>query len=73
MFLSQDILGFVFLTIPWFNKSVMSWWVLVYETGCIFEFIFWAKTHEVTKLGQLIDISKGNIFLNSLKDLEDWG
>ena len=27
----------VFLTIPWFTKSVTSWWVLVYETGCIFQ------------------------------------
>ena len=27
---------FVFLTIPWFTKSMMSW-VLVHETGCIFQ------------------------------------
>ena len=30
----------IFLTIPWFTKSVTSWWVLVYETGCIFKYIF---------------------------------
>ena len=62
MFHSQDIQVFVFLTIPWFSKSVTSWWVLVHETGCIFEYIFWTTTHEVTKLGQLIDISKDNNF-----------
>ena len=45
MFHSQDIQVFVFLTIPWFNKSVTSWWVLVHETGCIFEYIFWTTTH----------------------------
>ena len=36
MFCSQDIQVFVFLTSPWFTKSVMSWWVLVHEAGCIF-------------------------------------
>ena len=60
MFRSQDIQVFVFLTIPWFTKSVTSRWVLVHETRCIFEYIFWTTTHEVTKLGQLIDISKDN-------------
>ena len=53
MFRSQDIQGFVFLTIPWFTKSV------IYrqdETRYIFEYIFWTTSHEVTKLGQLIDI-----------------
>ena len=62
MFCSQDIQVFVFLTIPWFTKSVKSWWVLVHETRCIFECIFWTTTHEVTNLRQLIDISKGNNF-----------
>ena len=32
MFRSRDIQVFVFLTIPWFTKSVTSWWVLVHET-----------------------------------------
>ena len=41
MFSSQDIQVFVFLVILWFSKSVMSWWVLVHETRCIFEYIFW--------------------------------
>ena len=36
MFCSQDIQVFVFLTIPWLAKSVMSLWVLVHETECIF-------------------------------------
>ena len=41
----QDIQVFVFLTIPWFTKSVTSWWVSVHKTGCIFEYIFWTTTH----------------------------
>ena len=36
---------FAFLSIPWFTKSVTSWWTLVHETGCIFEYIFWTATH----------------------------
>ena len=36
LFHSQDIQAFVFLTIPWFNKSVTSWRVLVHKMGCIF-------------------------------------
>ena len=32
------------------------------ETKYIFEYIFWTATHEATKLGQQIDISKGNNF-----------
>ena len=45
MFRFQDIQVFVFLTISWFTKSVTSWWVLVYEIGCIFKYIFWTTTH----------------------------
>ena len=62
MFHSRDIQVFVFLTIPWFTKCVTSRWVLVLETRCIFGYIFWTTTHEATKLGQLIDISKGDNF-----------
>ena len=62
MFRSQDIQGFVFLTILWFTESVSSRWVLVYEGRYIFEYISWTTTLEVTKLGELIDISKGNNF-----------
>ena len=62
MFRSQDVQVFLFLTIPWVTKSVTSQWVLVHETTCIFEYIFWATNHEATKLGQLIDISKDNSF-----------
>ena len=40
----QDIQVFVFLTILWFPKSV-TWWVLVHKIGCIFEYIFWTRTH----------------------------
>ena len=58
MFPSQDIQVFVILTIPGFTKSVMSRWVLVHEIRCIFEYIFGTTDHEVTKPGQLIDISK---------------
>ena len=67
MFHSQDIEVFVFLTTPWFNKSVTSWWVLAHETRCIFDYIFWTTTHQVIKLRQSKDISKGNNFLESLK------
>ena len=44
-FLFQDIQVYVFLAIPWLTKSVMPWWVLVNETGCIFEYIFWTTSH----------------------------
>ena len=60
MFHSQDIQVFVFLTSPWFTKSVTSRWVLVHETRYVFEYIFWTTTHEVTILRQLIDISNVN-------------
>ena len=47
-FRSQDIQVFVFLTVPWFPKSVTSWWVLVDEAGCIFECVLNHKslTHQ---------------------------
>ena len=61
MFCFQDIQVFAFLTILWFTKSMTSW-VLLHETGCIFEYILWTTTHWVTKLGQLTDINKGNNF-----------
>ena len=35
--------------------------------GCIFEYIFVTTTHQVTKLGILVDISKGNNFLESFE------
>ena len=57
MFHSQDNQVFVFLTVPWFTKSVTSRWVLVHEIRCIFEYIFWTTNYEVTKLSQSIDIS----------------
>ena len=46
MFRSQDIQVFVFLTIPWFTKSVTSWWVLVHETEFILKIII---TVEITR------------------------
>ena len=54
MFCSQDVKVFVFLTISWFTKSVLSWWVLLHEPGCIFEYIFEPQP-QVTKCGQLRD------------------
>ena len=39
----QDIQVLAFLTIPWFTKSVTSWWVLVHETGCIFQCLIQKK------------------------------
>ena len=63
----QDIHVFSFLTIPWFTKSVTPWWVIVHETGCIYEYKFWTTTHYVTKLSQLIHINKGNNFQESLE------
>ena len=39
----------------------------------IYIYIFWTTTHEVTKLGQLIDIRKGNSFQYLLNNLEEWG
>ena len=36
--------------------------ILVHETRCIFEYIFWTKNYDANKLGQLIDISKDNNF-----------
>ena len=38
---------------------------LVHETRHIFEHIFSTTAHGITKLGQLIDISKGNNFQES--------
>ena len=73
MLRSQDIQDFVFLTIPWFTKSVTSWWVLVHEARCIFEYIFWTTTHEVTRLGQLIVISKENNFQQSFEQVGGLG
>ena len=73
IFRSQDIQLFLFLTIQWFTKSVTSRWMLVYETGCIFEYVFWTTTRQVAKLGQLIDINKEKRFRNHLNNLEDWG
>ena len=57
MFRSQIIQVFVFLYTPWFAKSVTSWWDRVH-----FWIYLWTKSHEVAKLDQLINISKGNNF-----------
>ena len=62
------------LKILYFQPSqdlpVTSWWVLVQETGCNFEYIFWTTTHKATKLGQLTDICKGN---NCQESFEQFG
>ena len=41
--------------------SISAW------LGYIFEYIFWITTSWATKLGQLIDVNKGNIFLKSFE------
>ena len=43
----QDIQVLAFLTIPWFTKSVTSWWVLVHETGCIFQCLIQKKFGDI--------------------------
>ena len=48
-----------------FMMSISAW--------DIFEYIFWTITNLPAKLGQLIDVNKGNIFWNLLSNLEDWG
>ena len=45
IFRSQGIQVFVFLIIPWFTRSMTSWWVLVNKALWIFEYIFWTTTH----------------------------
>ena len=37
-----DIQVLAFVTIPWFIKSVTSWW-LIHETGCIFQCLIQKK------------------------------
>ena len=88
MLRSQDIQGFAFLTIPWFTKSVISWWVLWHHD----EYCTWDRVDfcvhplnqnlvqilvqnlvQVTKLGQLINISEGNYFQESSKQFEGLG
>ena len=71
---SQDIHFFVFLIILWFTKSVTSWWVLVHETRCVFEYIIFEP--QVIKSPNLakLQIQTGKIiFKNLLNILEDWG
>ena len=48
LFLSWDIKVFVFLTSPWFTKSVMSWWVLVHETGYIHFWVYLLNQNSLT-------------------------
>ena len=38
-----------------------------------FQYIFWIITDEITKLGQLIDISKGNNFQQSFEQFGGLG
>ena len=53
-------------------KSVMSW-VLVHETGCIFEYISSTTFHWVAKLGQMIDVNRGNNFQKSFEQFGGLG
>ena len=43
---------------------------IIHETRCIFEYIFCTTNHEVTTLGQLIDISK---YYNFQQSFEQFG
>ena len=61
----QDIQVFVFLTIPWFNTSVASWWVLVHETGYIIEYIFWAIWWTGTKFQVLLNLASSSSSITS--------
>ena len=45
MFGSQDVQAFVYMAIQWFTKSMLPQWVLVHETGYIFEYSVWTTTH----------------------------
>ena len=72
MFRSRDIQVSVFLTIPWFTKSVTSWWVLVQETG----FLNISSEPELIKSPNLTNWYKQTrtiIFRNILNNLKDWG
>ena len=65
MFRSQDIPVFVFLTIPWFTKSVM----MNIGTGDRIHFWIYCLNHSSlsnqTEICQLIDMNKGNNFQES--------
>ena len=52
IFCSRDIQVFLFLTIPWFTKSVTSWQVLVNEKRCIFLLTHQALSIDRYKQGQ---------------------
>ena len=67
MYHSQAIQVSVFLTIPWFTKSLTSL-LLVHETV-----YFWIYLLNHSKLGQLIDINRTTIFRNLLNNLDEWG
>ena len=60
IFCFQDIQVFVFLTIPWFTESVTSQWVTI-------------KSPNLIDISQLIDISKGSNFQESLKQFRELG
>ena len=64
-------LVFVFLTIPWYTKSVMSWWVLV--QGTFLSIPFESQLISPTNVVQLIDISKDNIFVKSFEQFGGMG
>ena len=70
MFRSQDIQDFVFLTI-WFTESVTSWWVVVHEAGCIFEYIFYISLSHQTR--PIDRYKKGSNFQESFEQLGKLG
>ena len=75
MFRSQDIQFFVFLTIPYLPNLWRhdEYYYMRQGTKPLVEYIFWTTTHWVIKLGQLIDISKGNTFQESFEQFGGLG
>ena len=75
MFLPWDIQVFLFLTIHWFTKYVMSWWVLILVVHQTVHFWIYLLNHNsLTDQTWSTDTRARAIFFwNRLNDLEDWG
>ena len=66
MFCFQDTQVFVFLTIPWFTKSLTSWWILVHKTGCILNISFEPQLTKSPNLANWQILTRAIIFRNCL-------
>ena len=73
MFHFQDIQVFVFLTIPWFTKSVTSRWVLAHESRCILNISFEPQIMKSPSLASWQIQASTITFNNLLNNLGDWG